>query len=376
MKKPKSSTIIILLIIFIIFLYDHFLLNALEKQFCDLFFTDKREIKRPLPSCSPDLLRKHFFHCLGMPSGHAQSATIVSLLLYHYGFFSWFVAAIIVFVICIQRVVSRMHTPLQVLVGFVLGLIYACIYIVGNLSYKCFVIIFVIAVAMILAMVYKIDRELAKPVPEWVEPDMLPYIEKKKNVPFYTKIIYIIICILVRGILFLSWTDLERYMDILIEKIKREQIRFDAVVGIKTGGAILSGYLAKKLQLPEYKIKMSYNCDKKPIDTIIDTTYSYTLGREYKLFSVCEDVDGMIQGKNIILIDEQINSGNTITEIVNYLYEEKRANFILPMSISEKRKKFFHVSESNKKLFEEKKRVDNISIVNDYIGVWPWGYDN
>ena len=50
--------------------------------------------------------------------------------------------------------------------------------------------------------------------------------------------------------------ELENYLDIIVERIRNSGKHYDAVVGIKTGGAIISDYVSLKLGLPNYKIKL------------------------------------------------------------------------------------------------------------------------
>jgi phosphoribosylpyrophosphate synthetase len=154
-------------------------------------------------------------------------------------------------------------------------------------------------------------------------------------------------------------------LDIIIDKIKASGIQYDAIVGIKTGGAIISDYISKKLGIKNYKIKVSrseHNCNKKPIDTISNLIQKNLLNN-YGKYMICEDIDDNLNGKNIILIDEMVSSGTTMIETMNYLRNEKHVNIIYPTCISLSPKRY-------------KKDIYINYVLPNLVFVWPWGYDN
>jgi adenine/guanine phosphoribosyltransferase-like PRPP-binding protein len=194
---------------------------------------------------------------------------------------------------------------------------------------------------------------------------MVPLIKKKQNSPLYIKIGSIYINAIIQNKTFLTWTQLEKYLDIIIEQIKKSGENYDGVVGIKTGGAILSDYLSTKLGLPNYKVKLSrseYNCNKTPQNTVNDVVQKNILNN-YGEFTLCEGIDENLEGKNVILIDELVSSGKTITETYNYLKENKRVNSIYTTSIA----------------FKNNMYKGNLHInyaMSGCVLIWPWGYDN
>ena len=202
-------------------------------------------------------------------------------------------------------------------------------------------------------------------LPKWVDTKMKESINKKQNCPLYTKIGSIYANAIIQNRTYISWEQLEKYLDVIIERIRHSGERYDAVVGIKTGGAIISDYISLKLGIPNYKIKLSrseYNCDKQPtnaINDIIKKNIFNDLGK----FTVCEGIDESLEGKNVILIDELVTSGKTINEGYKYLKNEKYVGNIYAATIS---------------LYKQKYAGD---ITIDYVLpgtvlIWPWGYDN
>jgi hypoxanthine phosphoribosyltransferase len=212
---------------------------------------------------------------------------------------------------------------------------------------------------------YKIEQQLYQPIPKWIDANMVSNIQKKRNSPLYLKFASILANSVLHGHTFMTWSELEDYLDILIEKIKHTNINFDGVVGIKTGGAIISDYISKKLNIANYKIKLSraeYNCDKKSIDTFNDI-YQRNLVGNLGVYTICEGIHTDLQGKNVILIDEMVTTGKTMNEAIMYLKNDKRVNIICPTCVSFSKHRF---------VFD----YDLIHVLNGVTCVWPWGYDN
>jgi hypoxanthine phosphoribosyltransferase len=300
-----------------------------------------------------------------MPSGHAEGSTLLFGLLYLTGILSGPICLFIISMVCIQRVVSNMHTIGQVVMGILLGGFYALVYYYTHFSLFSFLFVFVWSWILVALSIYKIDATIKEPIPEWVDPQMIPSIQKKQESPFYLKGMSLFANAFIQEKTFVTWKELELYLDTVVDNIKNTCIPFDAVIGIKTGGAIVSDYLSKELQIPSYKIKLSreeYKCNKKPGDSILDVIYRQ-LWNHYGTYTLCEGIDDNIKGKNVILIDEMVSSGTTMLESIQYLRKEKQVYMLYPTCIALSRKKY-------------KKDVVIHSVLPKLVFVWPWGYDN
>lgn len=362
--KFTQSNIIILITIILLSSYHYFIHNGLEKTFSQTYF-EYDDIRRPLELCDKEINCPRLF-CTGMPSGHAETITVFCLLLCLYNFIPLWLSIVIIIIVDFQRIISNKHTIIQVLIGSLLGIIYANIYKFFNLSIYGFLLVFSIGFILTFLSIYKIDQKVRGPIPKWVDKSMILSIKKKQESPFYTKIGCLYIHTVIQNRTFISWTQLEDYLDIIIERIKNSGQNYDAVIGIKTGGAIISDYISYKLGLPNYKLKLTkeeYNCDKQSYNAIHDIINKQILN-ELGNYSICEGINDNLEGKNIILIDESVSSGKTMEEAYNYLKEEKYVNNIYPTCISFDKlayKGYLHI---------------NYVFNNGFVMIWPWGYDN
>lgn len=358
----KNHIFFIFFILFI-FLYHSFIQNGLEKIFCETYI-DYNFIKRPLKYCSNNWNGQNT-KCIGMPSGHAEMVTIILSLLYFYKFIPLWLCLLLIFIFSMQRIISNMHTIIQVIIGISIGLLYFNIYKFFNLSI--YSILFVLCIGFILSLlvVYKLNKEVYKPIPNWVDNEMLPNIKRKQDTDMYMKVLSIYANAVIQDRTFITWDQLEKYLDIIVDKINKSGKHYDAIVGIKTGGAIISDYISKKLNLPNYKIKLSrseYNCDKKTYNTINDIINKHFFPNSGE-YIICEKINDNLEGKNIILIDELVSSGKTMFEAIKYLKNEKHVNNIYPTTIS-----FYE------KMYKQDINIDYV--INGTVFVWPWGYDN
>jgi hypoxanthine phosphoribosyltransferase len=352
----KSNNIFLLLVLFI-GIYHYIICNPLEKNiFRYTFYNDRR----PKIECKND----DSFRCYGMPSGHTETATVVSLLLLSKKYISIYFAITIIFLTMLQRLLSKMHSLQQVFAGLIIGTIYSAIYIKLNNPLYILLFIFLLTLFYIIALIKIIDNKIIE-YPEWINKDLSSVLYKKRNVYYSVKILTIISYLYYKELyLFYDWKMLENDLDILIRKIKETNIKFDGVVGIKSGGAILSNYIAKKLNIQYYYIKVSdkeYNCKKNNFSFIND--YKKNIFNEKKEYELCEEISEDLSNKNIILIDELIKTGNTINKSINYLLNEKNVNFVLPVTL---------ILDNNNL------NINNLLYLNHknkYI-IFPWGYDN
>lgn len=149
-KSPIYFAIFLLIVV----MYHHDVQNVVEKRFCLEYF-GYNNVKRPL---SGNIMMDSSDN-LGMPSGHAESATIMFLLLYFYGYISLPVSIILIFLISLQRVLKQKHTIAQVIVGTICGIIYSYIYKSYNFSIFSFLIVVSITLLLTALICYKINNK-------------------------------------------------------------------------------------------------------------------------------------------------------------------------------------------------------------------------
>ena len=223
----------------------------------------------------------------------------------------------------------------------------------------------VISVIIIFILLYYRIKNLdiqMKDYPPWIDKQFHPILHKKVDgISLPYKMAEILYC----KNNYMNWESLQIVLDLLIDKIKATHIKFDAIVGIKTGGAILTKYIANKLNITEfYYVKVSdkyYNCKKTQNDIFHFLLKSLS---NYKPnYMVCDPINANIAHKNILLFDELIYKGNTMSSSINYLLNEKNVNFVLPVTIYSKYKKYDDF-------------IPLYLIEGQYQKLWPWGYDN
>ena len=332
--------------LFIICILHFLLLNQLEKIY---FSYNLKNTNRPLEKCK----NKNYNGCNGFPSGHAETITILCGYLLYNKIISIPVSVFIIIVICLQRLITNMHTLTQVTYGFYFGLIYSYLYWITNYSLQSLFITLMFIIIFTLIVNNIITEFMNDPIPEWVDPIMYDKIKSKKNKGFYVEILSIYSSLLNREFcVFKNWSEVEDMLDKAIVKIQEQGIDFDGVVGIKTGGAIISDYISKKLNIKNYKIKVS-NKKKQSDNPILSFIHKYSFENEYY---VEEGVDESIDDKNIILIDECIYSGVTMDTAIDYL--KPKVKHIYPIVLNSK----------------DIHTIDTID--NNYLLIWPWGYDN
>lgn len=80
-----------------------------------------------------------------MPSGHTEAMAVFAGLLYFYKFIPLWISLLAIVLMGMQRILLNMHTPGQVLVGGLAGILYASIY--KKYTYG-FIFIFLLAIGL------------------------------------------------------------------------------------------------------------------------------------------------------------------------------------------------------------------------------------
>lgn len=341
-----------MLYLLLLILIHFIILNPLEKLY---FSYNIKDTNRPLEKCK----NVKYNDCNGFPSGHAEIITIVCGFLLYYEIINVPVALILIVLTCIQRLVTHMHTFKQVTYGVWFGIIYSYLYWITQYSKHSLIISFISIIIITLLIFFNIEHLLNEPIPSWVDPVMYPKMAEKKNDSFYIKICSIYIPLLSHyKCLFKSWDEVEDMMDQVIDKSKK----YDCVVGVKSGGAIISDYISKKLNIKNYKIKVT----NKPVEDnkmleipIFEFINKYVMKNVD--YYVKEEIEDDLTNKQILLIDECISSGATMKCAIKYL--ESKGAKVDPIVLNSDR--------LNKETGKDIPILDDILIC-----IWPWGYSN
>lgn len=153
MKLTNLQNIQLFAFIILLSSYHFYIHNSLEKRFSQTYF-DYDDVKRPRLKCQ-GRENSSRLKCIGMPSGHAETAAVFSFLLYFYKIIPLWLCLFIVFMISMQRVITHMHTISQVIMGAILGYIYAALY---KRVWYGFIIVFAIGLLLSVLSIYKIHR--------------------------------------------------------------------------------------------------------------------------------------------------------------------------------------------------------------------------
>jgi len=330
----------------------HFLIiNPCEKLLAQSLFKD---VYRPLPNCGKDDIS---LACLGMPSGHTETISVIIFLLLLKNKIPALIATIVIIIIGSQRILASLHTLGQVCVGMILGLIYAFIYFGLDKFTYIFIVSIVYIITLLILILVIIDKKVNEPIPIWVDPSLYPMIKKKQDDNFFDKFLHIVNTIRIYDhTLMCSWDMLEKQMDKLLTMTNK---KFDLVVGIKSGGAIMSNYMANKLNIPYKYVKISNICNKNSMKTEFYDMINRTINKKLSKY-ICEGINDDITNLDILLVDEQIASGTTIKDSYEYL-----------MNKGAKSVTIYCINNFNKNL-----KYEIYSITDKYYSIYPWGYAN
>lgn len=242
------------------------------------------------------------------------------------------------------------------LVALMFAILYGYLFYHLNIYYTIAILI-LFSIVLILLIINKIDLKVYEKIPDWVDPSLYGIITKKQNIRFYLKFISVFLVAYKNMKLFLSWPEFEYKLDHLISLLPG---KYDIIVGMKSGGAIMSNYMAKKLNIPYTYIKVATTCKPTYYDSQKDAALKL-LNMKINEYSICEDLTYNIEGLNVLLVDECVASGKSITFVHNYLSKAKSVTACT--------------------LFRYKVMKNEISIPliiesSDEYLVFPWGYDN
>jgi membrane-associated phospholipid phosphatase len=126
MKLINFKNMQLFAVIILLGMYHFYIHSRLEKSFSQTYF-DYDAVKRPRLKCQgPE--NSSNLKCIGMPSSHMETASVVSFLLYFNKIIPLWVCLLIIYTVSMQRLITDMHSLSQVMVGAILGYIYAFLY--------------------------------------------------------------------------------------------------------------------------------------------------------------------------------------------------------------------------------------------------------
>ena len=352
MAPIKKSLYMPIAVIVVVSIIHYFITNPLEKA---LVYTEA-PIRRPQPRCADS----YSLSCMGMPSGHSEIAVIVCALLWKLNLLQPPLAATIILLMGLQRIYSKMHTVSQVITGFATGAIYAMLYMpFTNRPLIIALLAALIPAALSVLLTYSINRRLQVPTPSWLDPRLLPIVEKKMNATFFNKYMESFASISDSQMApFYSWEVLEEKTNSLIEKIKGP---VDIIVGIKSGGAIIASYMHSKMpQTKLYYLKSKTDKSENPLIW----GYEEAINQK-RTITLVEGIDDDISNKNVLLVDEVIDSGRTMLFAKEYLENTKKVKHVTIAAIC--------IAPKGQAVVD---KYDSVYGSTERATIWPWGYDN
>jgi len=297
---------------------------------------------------------------MGMPSGHSEIIVIICALLWKLNLLQPPLAAAIILLMGAQRIYSKMHTVSQVAVGFATGALYAMLYMpFTNRPLIIALLAALIPPVLLVLLTYSINRRIQVPTPSWLDPRLAPIVEKKMNASLFNKYLYSMSSISNMSMSpFYSWKVLEEKTDGLIQKIKGP---VDIIVGIKSGGAIVASYMHSKMpQTKLYYMKSKTDKSENPLIW----GYEEAINKK-RTITLVEGIDDDISDKNILLIDEIIDSGRTILFAKEYLENTKKVKHVTIAAIC--------IAPKGQAVVD---KYDSVYGSTECTSIWPWGYDN
>lgn len=330
--------------------------NRFEKELVQLIFKYSSSpflTHRPNKKCNSYISTS--IDCQGMPSGHAESITLAFILLSLFKISPIYLSLVIIFIICLQRILWKRHTIYQVIIGILLGCFYAILYFyvwkidLSLVILLCFILFLTIIIINVLIISYYQENQT---FPEWVPKNIYSSIDKKqKNNSLMNKFLTYGLTIIYdrKTYGYLSWKDIESILNNLCLRIKYKP---DIIIGIKTGGEILAGYVSKHLNTSLDFMETQKLFIIKDINNKSD---------KMKSFAIKLPLSEFYRGKNVLLIDESYSDRDITIEIAkDYLFKNGAVNVeIMVLSIIDK------VISNNEK---------NYITTNKRVAAFPWSF--
>ncbi len=115
-----------------------------------------------------------------------------------------------------------------------------------------------------------------------------------------------------KGYSTLRWADVESDIAILVQKIKKSKIEFDAILGISRGGLVPAMLLSDQL-------------DQHNISTI--RMRLYVNGKKLEQLQILDWPSRSLDGKTVLIVDDVSDTGETLVQLKKWLSDKKLAGF-------------------------------------------------
>jgi hypoxanthine phosphoribosyltransferase len=187
-------------------------------------------------------------------------------------------------------------------------------------------ILYIFVYLIVKTYIQKKISQSAKNLPQWFDKNLqnhfnLKVNKEKKVYSKFNNVIYLILyCSYAffnnkKFYPFLNWEDIEKSIDYCLNNIKD----CDVIIGIKSGGAYITKYIANKKQLPYDYIKTERNVG-----------FTKLIGRGIFKSEKIQKSDYIIKeipsidvtNKRVLLVDDAVLSGGTMKTVEKFLIEK------------------------------------------------------
>lgn len=205
-------------------------------------------------------------------------------------------------------------------------------------------------------------------VPSWFDRSLMPVLRKKLEEKSRGDILYMntLYAHLSANGYFgdPTWDHLEKLCSVACDKVLRDKIQVDVVVGLASGGALIAPLVALLLGVPRentHYMKFSKYSNKTNLQRL-RTVLELGSADEHRARYVPEAYPAFeCRGQRVLVVDDQSNSGSTLQLARSVLLGEAFGAADVKTMVLAQRVKLEH--------------VDYSALENHYIQTWPWGQD-
>jgi hypoxanthine phosphoribosyltransferase len=230
-------------------------------------------------------------------------------------------------------------------------------------------IIFIIIVRVVANFLNRyVDQKIRQNnLPDWFDKNLIPYFHHKKNkelniinhkhllsVTYFTLLLSLYSLFSRKQFnIYTSWNDIEQKIQKNIYNIQQKHIKYDGIIGIKSGGAFIANYYSKILNIPVYGYIKIERYGNNNVFNFLNGYWGKTQYSNIKYTHITK----YIRNKHILLVDDGYASGKTIQLANNYLKEHHYVSSV-------------HITVLHCSPFIN----DNITCHNSLSATYPWGF--